>query len=124
MLQHQSAAPYLANGIRDPFARDVGRGSMNRLEQTGMNSFWIDIGRRRNADCPGTGGTEVGKNIAEQVTSDNNVEPIGMQNKIRAQNINVIFVDLHLWIIRGHLGDSLIPVWHADKQAVRLCRRR
>ena len=46
-----------------------------------------------------------------------------MQDKIRGENIDVVFVPLHLGIVFPHRLDALVPIRHGDGNAVGFRRR-
>src|SRR5207245_10406417 len=64
------------------------------------------------------------QNVAEQIGSDDHIEPVGMSDEVGAQNIDVILIGFDLGIVFGNRGEALIPEWHSEHDAVRLgCRR-
>src|SRR6202044_763904 len=70
------------------------------------------------------GGPKVRKNVTEEIGRDDHVEAIRIQHEARAQDIDVLLVPLDIGIKRRDFGRALVPPWHADRDAVALCRDR
>src|SRR5439155_8765799 len=79
-------------------------------------------GGRRDADGAGAGGAEIRQDVAEQVGRYDDVEPVGMRDEVRGQDIDVELVPADVGILLGHRLDALVPVRHRDRDAVRLGR--
>src|SRR5262249_48653310 len=124
MTQHHRTRPDLTYGIRNSLPGDVRRRSMHRLEHRRKFTFRIQIGRRSNPDRTHDRGSQIGKYVAKQIRTDNDIEPIRMANEVRGENIDVILVGSHVGIFRGELLEALIPERHSENDAVRLGRRR
>ncbi len=95
---------------------------------TGSNSrrkhaLGIDVGRRRDADRAADRGPEVGKNVAEQVRADDDVETVRALHEVRGEDVDVILVGANARILRRHRAKALVPVRHRDRDAVGLGRR-
>src|SRR5215831_17626171 len=120
VLQHQGARPNLANGVGDALAGDVRSAAMHRLEHRRKLTLGIDIGAGRDGDGAGGGRTQVRKDVAEQVGTDDHVEPGWVAHQMRRQNVDVELAGLDLRVLFGDGGKSLIPKGHRDRDAVRL----
>ncbi len=78
MFEHHGGGPDLANGVGDAFTGDVRGGAMDGLEEAGGElAFGVDVAAGCDADGSGTGRSEVGEDIAEEVAGDDDVEPVG-----------------------------------------------
>lgn len=67
MLKHHLTSPNRTNRVGNTLSIDVGRRSMNRLEQGGEFAFWIDVARGGNTDRPGASRSQVGENVTKEV---------------------------------------------------------
>ena len=92
---------------------------------TGSNSE----GKRRSGlmfpagAMPIVGGAEVGKDVAEQIGRHDDVEPIGMLDEMRGQDVDMIFIPTHAGIMLRHRFDTFVPIGHRYRNAVGLGRR-
>ena len=120
MLEHHRGRPDLTDGVGDALAVDVRRRAVHRLEQGGEAPFRIEVGRRRDADGPGTGRPQVGQDVTEQVRGHHHVEPVRMQDEVRGQDVDVVLAGSHAGIGGGHLVEALVPERHGDRDAVGL----
>ena len=123
-VEHHRAGPDGGNRVGDIFAVDIRRGTVHRFKQRREGAVRVEIRRRSNADSAGTGRTEVGENIAEQVGADHHVKTLRLQHEAGAQNINMLFIPFHLRVFLRHRFDALVPEGHADGQTVGFGRRR
>ncbi len=92
MIEHHGRRPDLANGVGDAFAGDVGGGAMDRLEEGGEAAFGVDVAGGSDADGAGAGGAEVGEDVAEEVGGYDDVEAVGVEDEVRGEDVDVIFV--------------------------------
>ena len=96
---------------------------MNRFEHGGKFLFGVQVRGRSDANRPDDGGAEVGENIAEKVRANNDVEPVGMTDKVRGQDVYMELVRADVRILRGHRTETSVPEWHGMDDAVRFrCR--
>lgn len=123
VLEHQRRAPNLPDRIGDPTSGDVGRRSVNWLEQTRKSPFWVDVSAGSDADGAGARGPQVRQDVTEEIAGDNHVEPVGVQNEIRREDVDVELVHLDVGKPLTHLLDALVPVRHRDRDTVALRRR-
>ena len=93
---------------------------MHRFEHRGEHPLRVDVGTGGNADGPSHRRSQIRQDVAEQVGTDNDIEPIRVLHEVRAQNIDVVLVGTDVGILRGHLGEAFVPVWHGVDDAVRL----
>jgi hypothetical protein len=93
---------------------------MHRLEGRRKFPLRIDVCGWRDADGPAHGRPQIGKNVAEKIRSDDDVEPFGSLHEVRGEDVDVILVGANARIARGHFAEALVPVGHRDRDAVRL----
>nr|GFD06915.1 hypothetical protein [Tanacetum cinerariifolium] len=97
---------------------------MHRFEQRGETPFRVEIGRGRDADGAGARRAEVGQDVAEQIRRHDHVKAVRLQDEACAEDVDVLLVPRHLGVVRRHECRALVPVRHADGDAVGLGRRR
>src|ERR1700680_4054133 len=119
VFEHQRSRPDLTDRVGDTLACDVRRRAVNRLEGRRINAFRIDIRRRRDADCAAHRWAQVGKNVAEQIGADHDVEPIRMLYELRAQDVDGELIGSNIRVPCRHRAKALVPIRHSDGDAVR-----
>src|SRR5438067_881604 len=97
--------------------------TVHRLEHRRVFALGIDVGRRRDTDRTDAGRTEIGQDVAEQIRTDEDIEPIRMAHEMRGQDVDVVLVGLDLGIVLADRGEALVPERHCMDDAVRLGRR-
>ena len=95
---------------------------MHWLEHGRVLSFWIEIGRRRQADGANHGGAEVRQNVPEQIRRDDYVKPVGMANKVSGQNVNVVLIGSNVGETFRDTRKPFIPERHSVNNSIRLGR--
>ncbi|MNM77006.1 hypothetical protein D3C81_888480 [compost metagenome] len=93
---------------------------MDRFEQRRKAPLRIEVGRGGDADSTGAGRSQVGQNVAEQIRRHHHIETIWLQHEARTENVDVLLVPSDVRVLRGHCRRALIPVGHADGNAVGL----
>ena len=89
-----------------------------------MLAVRVEVGRRREAHAAGHRRAEIREDIAEQVAAHHHVEPVRMLHEVRAQDIDMVALGLHVRVLRGGSGEALVPIGHGVDDSVRLGRRR
>ena len=120
MIQHQRAGPDGADGIGDAPAGNVRRRSVDRLEHRRVAPRRIDVRARRDAKTAGDGRTDIGKDVAEQVRRDDDVERLWMRDHARRQRVDVVFAILDRRIVLPHRLGHFVPEHHRVRQRIRL----
>src|SRR6202790_2889967 len=121
MPKHHCAGPDLSDGIGNPFPCDVGSRPMDWLEHRRVSSLGIQISRRRNPDGTGNGRAQIGKNVAEQVRSHNDVKPVRMTDKMSRQNIDVILIGANVRKLLADDAEPFVPERHGVNDAIGFC---
>lgn len=67
VLQHHLPCPDHADRVRDTLARDIGRASVHRFEQTRPRPLRVDVARRRDADRAGACWSKIRQDVTEEV---------------------------------------------------------
>ena len=73
---------------------------MHRLKQRRTFSFGIEVGRWGKPHRSHNRRAQVRKNVAEEIRSDHNIEPIRMGYEMCGQNIDVVLVRFDIGILR------------------------
>ena len=120
VLEHHGGTPDLADGVRDASAGYVRGGPVNRFEEAGESPFGIDISTWGDADGTGACRTKVREDVTEEVAGDDDVEPVGVQDEVRCEDVDVKLVDLQIGVALGHLFHTFVPIGHGDGDAVAL----
>ena len=94
---------------------------MHGLKHRWIVSFRIEIGGWRDANRPGDGWTQIGKDVTKQIRANDYIEPVRVQHKVRGENIDVIFVGSYFGVEFADLFYALVPEGHSDSDAIRLC---
>src|ERR1700674_5443900 len=115
MLEHHRRGPNLADRVGYSLARDVRRRAMDRLEHRRKRSLRIDIGRRGHRYRTGNSGSEVGKNIAEEIAADDDTEALGRDDEARRQNIDMVLIGPDIWVFGSDRCKALVP--ERDRQS-------
>ena len=123
MLEHHRTRPDLADRVGDAAAGNVGCRAMHRLEHRGVFACGVDVARGCYADRADHGGAEIGQDVAKQVRADHDIEPIGVADEMRGQDIDVVLVGPDIGIVARDGSKPLIPERHRVDDAVRLGRR-
>ena len=72
---------------------------MYRLKGGGIFPFRIQIDRRRKPHRSHNRCSKIGKNVAEKIRSHHHIEPVGMSDEMRGQNVDVVLVGLYVRIL-------------------------
>ncbi len=91
---------------------------MDGLEHRGKLPFGIEICGRSDPDRADDRGAQVGKNVAEKIRADDNVEPVGMAHKMSCQNVDVVLVRADVRKFTAHGAEAFVPEWHRVDDAV------
>ena len=59
----------------------------------GKMPFGIDVRRWRDRDRAGQAGAEIGQDVAEQVRRDHDIEPFGIGDEARGEDVDMILID-------------------------------
>ncbi|MNG00114.1 hypothetical protein D3C84_830390 [compost metagenome] len=92
--------------------------------------YWLKHGRifflrvyvcgRRNGNSACAPWTQVRKNVAKQVRADHYVKMLRHTDKICRQDIDMVLVDVYVWVVFSYFRDSTVPIRHGMVNAVRL----
>ena len=93
---------------------------MNGLKQRWELSFRVEIGRWCQANGAGGCRTQIRQNITKQITGDHHAKAVWLQHKACRQNINVLLVGHHIWVVLTHHICAFVPPRHAHGDAVAL----
>src|SRR3974390_3123004 len=88
-----------------------------------MLASWIDVGGRCDPYRPGASRAQIREDVAEQIGSDDHIEAVRIEHELRRQGINVIPIGTNVRKLRPDVLNTLVPIGHADVDAVRFCRR-
>jgi hypothetical protein len=91
-----------------------------RLEHRREVALWVEVRRRRDADAAGDRGGEVGEDVAEQVRTDDHVEPRRVEHYLGDERVDVLLVPGHGRVPRAGLDHQLVPERHGVHDPVRL----
>jgi hypothetical protein len=58
---------------------------------------------------PTTAVPQIQQNISKEIRSNCNIEPLGMTDEMRGENINMILIRLEAWKLPANGCESLIP---------------
>src|SRR5438067_268574 len=81
-------APDLPDGVGDALAGDVRGGAVDGFEEAGELAFGVDVAAGGDADGTGTRRAQIREDVAEEVAGDDDVEPVGVHNEVRRQDID------------------------------------
>ena len=70
------------------------------------------------ADRAGAGWPQVREDVAEEVGGNHHIEALGAEHEARGENVDVVFVPANVGVLTGHRLKALVPVGHADGDAV------
>src|SRR5215470_14150492 len=99
MSQHERARPYLADGICDAFACDIGCRTVHRFKHRWVLPFGVKIGGGSHANRTCHGRPKIRENITEEIRSNNYIKPVRMPHKMRGQKVDVILVRSYIRIL-------------------------
>src|SRR5215510_6125144 len=92
---------------------------MDRFEHRRKRPFRIEIRRRSDADRTDHCGSEIGKNVSKKIRRNYHIEPFGMTNKVRSQDVNMELVGANVGIFFADFVKTFIPKGHGVNDAVR-----
>ncbi len=93
--------------VGDALARDVGCGTMNRLEQA--DTIRVDVPRSSQAHATTDDGSDVGDDVPEQVRGHNHLEVPRVLHDLGAEDVDELVADLDLREQRRDLLDDPMP---------------
>ena len=92
VIKHHRTAPDLSDRVGNAFAGDVRSASVNGFEHAGKFTFRVEVSRGSVADGAGYRGTKITEYVAEEVGCDNDINPVGVEDKVRREDVNVELV--------------------------------
>jgi hypothetical protein len=96
-------------------------GAVDGVEEGGIRSFRVEVGRGCDPDCPGDGGRHLREQVTEEVGADD-VEGVGGEHEPGGQGVSVHQRCLDFRVVRGYLAEDLIEERHRNADSVRLGR--
>ena len=102
VFQHQARSQQQSQWVGEAFARNIGSGAMDGLEDRGVGT---DIGARRHAKPPNQACKLIGKNVTEQIGGHNDIELPWIHHQLHRAGIDDPVV--HLDPPFEFLGDQL-----------------
>src|ERR1700730_8096023 len=118
MAQHHGAGPDLPNGIGNAFSGDIRRRAVDRLKHGRIFVLRIEICRGSDADGANNGGTEIGEYVSKKIGAHDDIEPVGMANEVRGENVDVILVRANVRVLRSDSMKAFVPKGHGVDDAV------
>src|SRR6266508_6116916 len=119
VIEHQAGREHRGDGIRHPFAGNVGSRAVYRLEQrragSTVNHARVEVRARRRADAAGDGRAEVGQDVAEEVVGNDHVEAPRVVDQVQACGVDVAVVELHATLPRDLPGHAPPQVAGVDE---------
>src|SRR5690242_7891974 len=96
---------------------------MNWLEHGRKFFFRIEICRRGDAYRTDNRRAEIGKNVAEEIRTYNDIKPVRMPHKMSGQDVDMVLIGADSRIIGRHLVEAFIPERHGMDDPVGFCGR-
>ena len=85
---------------------------MHRFEHGRMGLFWVHVSGWSDGNCACTGRAEIGKDIAEEITTYNRIKVFWHAYEVCGEYVNVELVNFHIWVVFTHFFKPRIPVRH------------
>ena len=85
---------------------------MHRLEHRWKQPFGVEIRRGRHAKAADGCGGQVGKDVAEEIGRDDDVELVGAVHHFGGERIDEYLAQRDIRVVGRDLGDDLIPEGH------------
>lgn len=82
------------------------------LPTIGRRVVGVDVGGGRKAEAALNGGTQIGRDLAEEVGGDDDIEAFGCHDHPRGERIDMIARDLDIRVFDGELLGGLVPEEH------------
>ena len=120
MIEHQRAGPDRADRVGDPFAGDVGRRAVDRLEHRRKRPLRVDVGARRDAEASRNRRADVGEDVAEEIRRDDHVERLRVRDHPRGERVDVILRGSRPPVVLPHDLRDLVPEHHRVRSALDL----
>src|SRR5450830_425360 len=105
-------------------ARDVRSGAVHRFEHRRRGAVRVDVAGRRQADAAGDRRSLVGQDVAEEVVSDDDVEPGRLRRHEDRRRVDVQVVRSDVRELRAHHVDDPLPEVTGVHQDVLLVHQR
>ena len=118
VTQHHRARPDLSNRVRDPLPGDVRRRTVDGFKHRREFILRIQIRGGSNADGADNRGAEIGENIPKKVGTHDNIEPVGVADKMRGEDVDVELVGADIGKLPGDRSEAFIPEGHSVNDAV------
>src|SRR5207248_7602341 len=106
--------------ISNSFARDVGRRTVNGLEETRIAPLRVEIGARSQSHAAGNRRPQVREDVAKEIGSDNDIQALWPGDKTRAQRVDQLLLVCYVRVLCRHLPEDFIPEDHIVLHAVGL----
>ena len=120
VIKHHRSAPDLPDRVGNSFAGDVRSTSVNGFEHARKFTFRVEVSRGSNADGAGYCGTKIAEYIAEEVRCDDDIKPVGVQDKVRREDVNVELVYFYIGVLRRDGLHPFVPIRHGNRNPVAL----
>ena len=120
VIEHHCDRQDRRKRIGDPFAGDVRRRPVNRLEHAGERPFGVQVSGGCQPHSSLQNGPQVGDDIAEHVGCNDDIEPLGAGDHSHATGVHVLVVALDLRVITPDLGERPHPEVVGEGQHVGL----
>ena len=89
VFEHHAGGPQERRGVRDAFARNVGRTAVHGFEH---RQTIADVARRQEAEAADESAREIGHDVAVEVRHDQDVEVFGVHDEHHADGIDHLVV--------------------------------
>ncbi len=109
-----------ASGLAIPFASNVRRRPVNRLEHARNGPLGVQVARCGQPHPTLKHGTQVGDDIAEHVGRDDHVESFGVRHHPHAARVDMLIVALDLRVFTPDFGEGPYPQVVGEGQHVGL----